>query len=71
VQQGREVEITNSFELALSDDGTEVNQQFFTDRQSQCEDALRLVTIVYADSLLSLVKQVFPTFEFREHGSMH
>lgn len=37
VQQGREVEITNSFELALSSDGREVNQQFFQDRQGQCE----------------------------------
>ncbi|KAL7009128.1 hypothetical protein EMMF5_001326 [Cystobasidiomycetes sp. EMM_F5] len=35
VQQGREVEITNSFELALSSDGREVNQQFFQDRQGQ------------------------------------
>lgn len=37
IQQGREVEIVNSFELATNPEGTEVNHDFFVQRQSQCE----------------------------------
>ena len=35
-QNGREVEIVNTFELAVEPDMRTVNQTFFTERREQC-----------------------------------
>ncbi len=35
-QNGREVEIVNTFELAMLEDGQTVNQEFLVSRREQC-----------------------------------
>lgn len=46
-QQGREIEIINSFELALSNNGQDVNHDFFTTRQNQCETTYHSCILYY------------------------
>lgn len=84
VQNGREIEIVNSFELALTPDGQDVNHEFFATRQAQCGwsvtlkgMALRMAEDTIFDSETPStaynlsVKQVFPSFEFRRSCRAH
>ena len=62
-QNGRDVEIVNTFELAASEDGSTVDQDFLLDRKEQCT-----TIIASLDSARVLTrptdKQVFPSLEF-------
>ena len=62
-QNGRDVEIVNSFELAIEDDGVTVDQGFLVTRKEQCwlHLAVRFAT---NNNTILLDKQVFPSLEF-------
>ena len=62
-QNGRDVEIVNTFELAASEDVSVVDQDFLRDRKEQCN---MIVTGQVKPRLLMRPKdkQVFPSLEF-------
>jgi COP9 signalosome complex subunit 6 len=64
-QNGREVEIVNTFELAVEDnDPDKVDHGFLVSRRDQCMSSSysRLRTIHFTSNFLD--KQVFPSLEF-------
>lgn len=65
-QNGRDVEIVNSFELAIELDGVTVDQGFLVTRKEQCTRFHALYApISKATHCLHIVdKQVFPSLEF-------
>lgn len=62
-QNGREVEIVNTFELAVEADGITVDQGFFVARREQCALFLFSLSVSRCPYFVS-DKQVFPSIEF-------
>lgn len=64
-QNGRDVEIVNTFELAVEDNGESIDHGFLISRREQCKDNhmfLYIMSIVLM--LFATDKQVFPSLEF-------
>lgn len=63
-QNGREVDIVNTFELAV-EEGEKLDHVFFNSRRDQCT-LIKIVTIALLKLTYSLFvdKQVFPSLEF-------
>lgn len=63
-QNGREVEIVNTFELAVENNGESVDHSFLVSRRDQCTYLCQLPLQFRQLTAKILDKQVFPSLEF-------